>query len=521
MNKELFKSIPGNLIAETDTINNAGGVAYSLSDKAALAQLVVCGTYNSTYYVSDKDQLTKTLELANKVSPTFIAKLAVYAREHALMKDSPAVLTAILASKNTKLFAKVFPKTINDPKMFRNFIKIIRSGVTGRKSFGSRPKKLLQAFLENMTDEQLLFAKIGDDPSLRDCLRMVRPHPATSARSALYAYILDKEYKEEDLFDLAKQFENFKKNLSGEIPKVPFQMLTALPLTEDHWKVIARNMTWNQTRMNLNTLARHGVFKDEELTKFICNKLSSRELVERAKVFPYQLFAAYLNTEELPNSVRIALQKATDYSINNVPSFNGKVYVMVDTSGSMQGHVTGYRGSATTKMRCVDVAALFAAAILRKNPEAEVIPFDTRVHHANINPLDSIMTNAKKFSEYGGGGTDCSCALHCINNRKAKGDLVIYISDNESWMDSNRPNFYSYNRGTAMACEWETFKKRNPSAKLVCLDICPNTTTQVKSRNDVLNLGGFNDTVFEIIFKFVDMGSDDDLWVRTIESLDL
>jgi 60 kDa SS-A/Ro ribonucleoprotein len=30
-------------------------------------------------------------------------------------------------------------------------------------------------------------------------------------------------------------------------------------------------------------------------------------------------------------------------------------------------------------MRCVDVAALFAAAILRRNPASVVIPFDTQV----------------------------------------------------------------------------------------------------------------------------------------------
>jgi len=521
MNKKMFKSSSGKLVAETDTVNYAGGPAYSLSDKAALAQLVVCGTYHSTYYVSDKDQMIKTLELAKKVDAAFIAKLAVYAREHALMKDSPAVLTAILASRDTKLFAKVFSRTINDPKMFRNFIKIIRSGVTGRKSFGSRPKKLLQSFLENMTDEQLFNARVGDDPSLRDCVRMVRPHPATPARSALYAYILDKEYKTEDLFDLARKFEDFKKTLSGEIPKVPFQMLTALPLTQNHWKEIAKNATWNQTRMNLNTFARHGVFEDEELTRAICDKLASQNLIRKAKVFPYQLFAAYLNTVDLPNSIRIALQKASDYSIDNIPAFSGQVYVMVDTSGSMQSRVTGNRGSASSMMRCVDVAALFAAAVLRKNPEAVIIPFDTQVHRANINPLDSVMTNAQKFASYGGGGTDCGCALSHINDKKAIGDLVIYISDNESWMDDGSPSFYSYSRGTSMAREWAKFKVRNPSAKLICLDISPNTTTQAKTQKDVLNLGGFNDTVFEVITKFVEMGSDDDLWVKTIESVNL
>jgi len=62
-----------------------------------LAQYAMTGCFNGTYYTSDKDQLTKTLQLANKVDPKFVAKLAVYARQKGLMKDMPAVLAAVVA----------------------------------------------------------------------------------------------------------------------------------------------------------------------------------------------------------------------------------------------------------------------------------------------------------------------------------------------------------------------------------------------------------------------------------------
>jgi len=43
----------------------------------------------------------------------------------------------------------------------------------------------------------------------------------------------------------------------------------------------------------------------------------------------------------------------------------------LDVSGSMSCPVTGGRGKgATSKMRCVDVAALVAAAFLRRTPAA-------------------------------------------------------------------------------------------------------------------------------------------------------
>jgi 60 kDa SS-A/Ro ribonucleoprotein len=226
----------------------------------------------------------------------------------------------------------------------------------------------------------------------------------------------------------------------------------------------------------------------------------------------------------IPVQLTNALQDAADASLGNIPEFPGKVFVMVDTSGSMGSAVTGKRvnpktgkeESFTTKTRCVDVAALFAAAILRKNPDTEIVPFDTSVHVGHrFNPRDSIMTNAKTLAGFGGGGTDCHIALADVNRKNGKGDLVIYVSDNESWVDSNRY------RSTATMTEWNKFKLRNPKAKLVCIDVTPNTTTQAHSRNDVLNIGGFSDSVFDVIYKFMEYGNDADLWINTIEQVKL
>jgi len=521
--KNLFKSNKSNksnkvAVKPANTVNNAGGVAYSLSDKAALAQLAMTGCFNGTYYVSAEDQLKRVLELSNKVEPEYLAKLAVYARQKGLMKDMPAVLAAVVAGKDPSLLSKIFPKVIDNPKMLRNFVQIIRSGATGRKSLGTRPKKLVQKYLESLTDEQLFKADIGNDPSLQDIIKLVHPKPSDKSRSAMYGYLLDKEYSKKDLCKLAKDFEAFKKDMSNKIPEVPFQMLTALPLTDSHWKSIAENATWTQTRMNLNTFARHSVFKDSSMTRQLAKKLEDKEQVKKAKVFPYQLFAAFLNVDAtVPVEMSVALQKAAEHSLENIPDFDGKVYVMVDTSGSMQSPVTGSRGTATSKMRCIDVAALVAAAVMRKNSNTEVIPFDTTVHAHRLNPMDSIMTNAKVLAGFGGGGTDCASAFRYLNQKSAKGDLIIMVSDNESWFN----NGYGYNRGTNTANEWSAFKKRNPKAKLVCIDLTPNTTTQVNSQVDVLNIGGFSDTCFEVIQKFIEFGSDKDAWIQTIEKVSL
>jgi 60 kDa SS-A/Ro ribonucleoprotein len=515
-NKSNSNSTSVKVAKASNTVNNAGGQAYKLSDKAALAQYAMTGCFNGTYYTSDKDQLQKTLELAAKVPPEFLAKLAVYSRQKGLMKDMPAVLAALVASRQPELLPQIFSKVVDSPKMLRNFVQVIRSNVAGRKSLGTRPKKLIQAYLDGLNDEQLLKADVGNDPSLQDIIKLVHPKPSNKNRNAMYAYLLDKEYNKEDLCGLARQFEAFKKGMKGEIPDVPFQMLTALPLTNEHWKKIASNATWNQIRMNLNTFARHGVLEDSKLVSALAEKLADPAQVRRSKTFPYQLFTSFQNIDStVPTKLNIALQKAAEVACENIPEINGKVYIMVDVSGSMSSPVTGYRGTTSSKMRCIDVAALVAAAILRKNPEAVVMPFDTSVHNAKMNPMDSIMTNANYLAKFGGGGTNCSLPLEQLNRMGAKGDLVIYVSDNESNMDSGRYN------STATMNAWQNFKKRNPNAKLVTIDIQPSHTTQAHDRADILNVGGFSDQVFDVIAKFIELGNNKDLWVQTIESVQI
>jgi 60 kDa SS-A/Ro ribonucleoprotein len=516
-NNNLFKSNPGN-VKDANTVNEAGGKAYSLSDKAALAQYALTGTFHGTFYSTDKDQLKTVLELASKCDVEFVAKLAVYARQEGLMKDTPAVLTAVVANKSPELLKKIFPLTINDPKMLRNFVQVIRSGVVGRKSLGSAPKKLVQNFLSNLSDEQLFCADVGNNPTLADIIKMVHPKAANETRNALYGYLLNKDYNKDILIPLARSFEAFKSDMNADLPRVPFQMLTALPLTSDHWKSLAKRASWNQIRQNLNSFARHEVFNDKEALNVISNKIQDAGEVKRARVFPYQLFSTFINLDEtVPMALKIGIQNAGEIAIENVPTIEGNVIIALDVSGSMKDPVTGRRGTATTKMRCVDVASMFAAAIIRKNPLARVIPFDTVVKNVELNPLDTVMTNAAKLAASGAnGGTDCGVVLAQLNEQGVKADLIVMISDNQSWVQSSK----THSGETNMMREWSKFHHRNHNAKLVNIDITPYGHTQVYDQECCLNVGGFSDQVFEVVANFA-KGGGEGLLVKTIDAINL
>jgi 60 kDa SS-A/Ro ribonucleoprotein len=95
-------------------------------------------------------------------------------------------------------------------------------------------------------------------------------------------------------------------------------------------------------------------------------------------------------------------------------------------------------------------------------------------------------------------------------------DLVIYVSDNESWFNS-----INSRQGTGVMQLWNKFKVNNPKAKLVCIDITPNGTTQASERNDILNIGGFSDDVFKIIAAFAADKLTSEHWVGEIEAIEI
>jgi 60 kDa SS-A/Ro ribonucleoprotein len=400
-----------------------------------------------------------------------------------------------------------------------------RSGVVGRKSLGTLPKRLVQSWFDRKSDDQIFRASVGNAPSLADVIRMVHPKPASASRAALYGYLIGQPHDASALPDLVKAFEAFKIGATDEVPDVPFQMLTSLNLKPEHWSKIAENAPWQMTRMNLNTFVRHGVFKGAEITKRIADRLRDADAINRARVFPYQLMMAYTQAGKgVPAEVREALQDAMEIATRNVPAMDqgGGVWVFPDISGSMRSPITGVRASASSAVRCVDVAALIAATVLRTNKNAGVIPFESNAVDIVLNPRDSVMTNAQKLASLPAGGTNCSAPLAELNRRRATGDVVIYVSDNESWMDSPAYGRFGGGRTQTMK-EWSEFQARNPQAKLVCIDLQPYSTAQAidTGRNDVLNIGGFSDHVFEVIAEFARGKLNTNQWVDVIEKISL
>lgn len=547
-NKTLFSSIKSKL-TRADARNEAGGRAYRFTPKHALAQMAATGCFGGVYYASAQSQLDEMRRLIDQTGDNvFLAKLAVYARERAYMKDMPAALLVALSKRDTELMHRVFDRVVDNGRVLRTVFQMIRSGQFGRTSLSSSLQRAFQRWLNEASVGKLLSASIGHDPSLRDVLRLARPTPKDNERRALFGWLTGKETEkwapatEADLPAQVQALIAYRQADSSEAQalilgdlSVRWDLLADAARGPLVWKAIARQMGPQALRMNLNTLLRHEVLAggraDREMVDYVASRIADADAIRRSRQFPYQFLAAYLNAAaEVPQKIKAALHQAAEIACGNVPELPGPVVIGLDTSGSMSCPVTGYRGrGGTSKMRCVDVAALFGAAVLRRNPDSVVIPFDTRAYDARIDPADSILSLSERLARYGGGGTDCSIPLREANTRHRNRRFAgcVLVSDNESWVYRGRALGYGRQGATGVLEQWQEFVKNQlrlgghgtAAPKLVCIDIQPYGTSQAPERDDILNIGGFSDAVFSVVAAY--LANDASRFVAEVEAVEL
>ena len=549
MDKNLFKSAPkGERAPPSTVVNEAGGVAYTLSSKQALARLAVTGCLSDVFYADPEQQLDAFERLGKEVDPVFLGQCALYSRKVGRMKDAPALLCAMLANSGAAgniVLDRVFERVINNAKLFRNFFRIMRSGKLGRKSITGANRRRMQEWFSDRKPEQL-FRESPGDPSMRDLLRTIHPKSNRGypdpERSALYDYFLGKKDAEnnEQLPEIVRQFETWKKSPdTTPTPDLPLQLLTGAAMSKAQtrflWTQLSKTMSWWALRMNLATLARSGCFEDPGVMNAVAVRIADREEVRASKTFPYQILAAYkaamTGAERLPNSVVLALHAALEHATHNMEELGAKrVVVAVDVSGSMESPVTGRRKGSTTSMVCSEVAALVAMCTVRRAADVRVVAFGQTLEEVRIDPAIPALKLAEDLGKKDLGGTDCSLPFVWLNQNKVDADLVILISDDQSWIDdrgisSTALGYVNAKKNVAGSpakaqLEWNAYRAKRQDAKLVCLNLQPYETSQLVPAPHTLCIGGWSDSVFRVINRFLRGSFKTDAFVEEIESFD-
>ncbi|QCE32880.1 hypothetical protein FAI41_04345 [Acetobacteraceae bacterium] len=497
--------------AQDNLTSHAKGMTENgMTHEQALAQYMMSGILSEGFYRSASSQLRKLHQLCQNVSDMYLAQAALYTYEERHMKEVPAYLLALLSLRDIELTKKIFPRIITNGRMLRCFTQIIRSGAIGRRSFGTSLVRIIGDWINALSDAEILGLYVGKNPTLRDILRLVHPRPENAEREAFYGWICQLGskhlgYNPEKLPPLVKELEAF---LKGEIthlsPEIPHALLISKSgYHPAQWEAILKNCNWNQLRQSLNLFQRQNVFKRQENIDFAVKKLTNPDSIKSANLHPQALYASFTHlAPDMPRDIKSALNKALEMLLEqNLPDFKGhQVAVCLDLSSSMFAPVSGYRGKATSKAHCADIASMSAAMVLKGNPKNTIIlPFASHVFPMDLNPQDSVLTNMTRINSRKKGGTDCSAPLGYLLDHDLAPDVIILISDNESWIETGRRD----HGGSTQAYKyWQKLHENNPNASLICWNLAPNTAFHVSNDSNVLNLAGYSEHLFQVILRF-------------------
>ena len=107
-NKSVFASLAGRLLPKATATNAAGAKAYAYGAEHKLAQLAMTGSFGGGFYQDAQAEVSALVAAAEAVEPMFLAQTAVHVRAKGNMKDTPALLLAVLASRDPALFQAAF-----------------------------------------------------------------------------------------------------------------------------------------------------------------------------------------------------------------------------------------------------------------------------------------------------------------------------------------------------------------------------------------------------------------------------
>jgi 60 kDa SS-A/Ro ribonucleoprotein len=451
------------------------------------------------------DELSSPLVgAAEHVPSVFLARLAAFCRHRKGLLEAPALLCAILADREGDVFRAAAGHVLDDLEILRRFGYYAKSGLTGRISYGSRLKKFFQRWIDAAPESDLFLGSGGRNPSIADLIRLSHPRPKTARREAFYAYLLGRRARPELLPQLVRQYEAFQNAPDGHPPELPVSLLLKADPGRRELCEIAFRAGWRDSLSYLNTFARAGVFDYGDLSFTIAERLRDPAELRDNNATPELLFAVLGWADpRVPEPIQQALEAALDQTLHRVTlPRDQKVAVSVDVSGSMHcpcrfrpGGFTN--GAAQGSVKLLDLAALFAGGLLQNSPQSLLLGFDENAWVRRCQDRGtSLLKEIAHTSGIGGSKSDCAAPLRLLNERQETRDLVVIISDNQTWADLRQGTQSSIRR------QWDLFREGNPGARLVCLDLQPEVPVPWPNRPDVLCLSARCERVFPVITEF-------------------
>jgi hypothetical protein len=454
--------------AKTLTENLAGGQAYKQSDELALVSLLLTSFVNDQFYKNAQTTLDDLRKLSEKVKDKeFVAKAAIFARDRFGMRSITHALAGELTSQlngaewGKNFYDKVVVR-VDDMTEIMSYYLAYKTSKDSPKFPNSLKKGFAKAF--DKFDSYQLAKYKGDNKEVKlvDVVNIVHPVPTVRNKSAL-EQLIKGELKSTDTWEA-------KLSQAGQVAESEEDLTK---LKSDAWSelIIGKKIGYFALLRNLRNI----INQAPTAIPAACELLVDERMIKSSRVLPFRFTTAYDEISKLGSSkevrdVLVAINKALDISVCNVPKFDGDTLVVMDVSGSMSG-------------RPSEIASLFGA-ILAKVNNSDVMTFSTSANYKQYNPMDSVLTIRDGF-RYAGGGTNLRDVF--VKANKAYENIII-LSDMQSFIGYDTP-----------LSQLNSYKSRfNCNPHIYSFDLAGLGTLQIP-QNQIYCLAGFSDKVFDIM----------------------
>ena len=452
--------ISTNEVSTAKTYNSGAG--FERDAKSELFLLGVSSFNEDTYYESANLQMTRVKELVSKVleSDDGVAWLAGFTKWLRADANIRSMSIAI---------ALVTAKTMIDQGIAGS--RGIVSNVLQRADepaeaigywYTNYGRKLPQPVKRGIADaakrlynERSVFKYDSDSKAIRfaDVIQLVHPDPSSLKQSAVFKFALDRRYNDKALPTVKVkgrdgEIVEFTLNVAAEREKVKSlggvelrKLANEGKLTEylkssgmtweslssiidggmdaKAWEAVIPTMGYMALLRNLRNFLNAGV--STEVLDQIAARIADPDEVAKSKQLPFRFWSAYKETEH-SNQFSLAIERAFNASLVNVPALSGRTLILVDMSGSMWG-----RMSAKSDLMRHDAAALFGAALAKRADDASLVRFGTGSEAIKFTKSMSVLKLKDKLTE-DSGGTNLGKAL----TKHYKGhDRVIILTDEQ------------------------------------------------------------------------------------------
>lgn len=193
----------------------------------------------------------------------------------------------------------------------------------------------------------------------------------------------------------------------------------------DQWTLALPRLGYMALLRNLRNLDEADI--RDEVAAQLATRLSDPAEVAKSRQLPFRFYSAYKAAPSLRWGH--ALDRALQASLANVPVLAGQTLILIDTSGSMTGTMSG-----KSQMDRVTAAALFGLALALKNPKTvDVYGFASGEFKVQVKGYGGSLLKAMELfvNQVGrvGHGTDIGGA---IARQYRKQDRVIIFTDMQS-----------------------------------------------------------------------------------------